>query len=40
MPPPVPALRADLKGRNVLLKTARNDRRGFVAKLADFGLSR
>lgn len=30
----------DLKGRNVLLKTARIDRRGFVCKLADFGLSR
>lgn len=31
---------ADLKSQNVLLKSARNDRRGFVCKLADFGLSR
>lgn len=29
-----------LQGRNVLLRTARNDRRGFICKLADFGLSR
>lgn len=28
------------QGRNVLLRTARNDRRGFICKLADFGLSR
>ncbi|EFN58490.1 hypothetical protein CHLNCDRAFT_29775 [Chlorella variabilis] len=30
----------DLKPANVLLKAARNDRRGFVCKLGDFGLSR
>ncbi len=30
----------DLKPQNVLLKTAGNDRRGFVCKLGDFGLSR
>lgn len=29
-----------LKPQNVLLKTERRDRRGYVAKLADFGLSR
>lgn len=29
-----------LKPQNVLLKTERRDRRGFVCKLADFGLSR
>lgn len=33
-------LHGDLKTRNALLKSARNDRRGFVIKLADFGLSR
>ncbi|GAB4814999.1 hypothetical protein N2152v2_002045 [Parachlorella kessleri] len=33
-------LHGDLKPANVLLKGARNDRRGFVCKLADFGLSR
>lgn len=31
--------RADLKGGNVLLKSADNAR-GFVAKVADFGLAR
>ena len=30
----------DLKPQNVLLKTAGTDRRGFVCKLGDFGLSR
>ena len=30
----------DLKPGNVLLKTHRADRRGYVAKVADFGLSR
>ncbi len=29
----------DLKPGNVLLTSARVDRRGFIAKLADFGLS-
>lgn len=33
-------IHGDLKPANVLVKAARNDRRGFVAKLADFGLSR
>jgi serine/threonine protein kinase len=32
-------LHADLKGGNVLLKSAQNSR-GFEAKVADFGLSR
>lgn len=36
--PPRPS--ADLKPQNVLLKTQRADYRGFVCKLADFGLSR
>lgn len=31
---------ADLKPANVLLKGARNSKRGFICKLADFGLSR
>ncbi len=30
----------DMKSSNVLLKSARNDRRGFVCKVADFGCSR
>jgi serine/threonine protein kinase len=34
------AARSDLKGANVLLKRAPGDPRGFVCKLADFGLSR
>ena len=33
-------MHGDLKPQNVLLKTAGNDRRGFVCKLGDFGLSR
>ncbi|PSC72637.1 kinase [Micractinium conductrix] len=33
-------IHGDLKPANVLLKAARNDRRGFVCKLGDFGLSR
>ena len=38
---PLPAcLPADLKPANVLLKGVRNSSRGFVCKLADFGLSR
>lgn len=39
----VPSMRSDLKGANVLLKSApvtARDARGFVCKLADFGLSR
>ncbi|KAL4457609.1 hypothetical protein ABPG75_012474 [Micractinium tetrahymenae] len=32
-------IHGDLKPANVLLKAARNDRRGFVCKLGDFGLS-
>eukprot|EP00198_Chlamydomonas_reinhardtii_P004100 XP_001693436.1 predicted protein [Chlamydomonas reinhardtii] len=32
-------LHGDLKPGNVLLTSARVDRRGFIAKLADFGLS-
>lgn len=38
-----PVLQADLKGANVLLKSAAPsnfDSRGYVCKLADFGLSR
>ena len=41
--PVVHALQADLKGANVLLKSAATsnyDPRGYVCKLADFGLSR
>jgi serine/threonine protein kinase len=30
----------DLKPGNVLLKTHKVDRRGYIAKVADFGLSR
>jgi serine/threonine protein kinase len=30
----------DLKPANILLRSARNDRRGFVCKVGDFGLSR
>ncbi|KAG2428818.1 hypothetical protein HXX76_011518 [Chlamydomonas incerta] len=30
----------DLKPANVLLKSSRSDRRGFIAKVADFGLSK
>lgn len=33
-------LHGDLKGHNVLLKSVRTDKRGYVAKLCDFGLSR
>lgn len=33
-------IHGDLKPANVLLKAARNDRRGYVCKLGDFGLSR
>lgn len=33
-------LHGDLKPQNVLLRSARSDRRGFVCKLCDFGLSR
>ncbi|KAL4423976.1 hypothetical protein ABPG75_001277 [Micractinium tetrahymenae] len=33
-------LHGDLKPQNVLLRSARADRRGFVCKLCDFGLSR
>jgi hypothetical protein len=33
-------IHGDLKPQNVLLKTEQRDRRGFVAKLCDFGLSR
>lgn len=33
-------LHCDLKPANVLLKATSADRRGFVCKLADFGLSR
>ena len=33
-------LRSDLKGANVLLKSAPGDVRGYTCKLADFGLSR
>jgi serine/threonine protein kinase len=33
-------MHGDLKPQNVLLKTAAADRRGYVCKLADFGLSR
>jgi serine/threonine protein kinase len=32
-------LHSDLKARNILLKSSGADRRGFVAKVADFGLS-
>lgn len=31
---------ADLKPGNILLKSSRADRRGFIAKVSDFGLSR
>ena len=37
---PCSPARLQLKPQNVLLKTERRDRRGYVAKLADFGLSR
>ncbi|EFN57850.1 hypothetical protein CHLNCDRAFT_143307 [Chlorella variabilis] len=33
-------MHSDLKPANVLLKGARNSKRGFICKLADFGLSR
>ena len=33
-------IHGDLKPANVMLKGTRNDRRGFVCKLGDFGLSR
>lgn len=33
-------VQGDLKPGNILLKSTRSDRRGFVAKVADFGLSR
>lgn len=41
--PIAPRAQADLKGANVLLKSSsvsRYDPRGYVCKLADFGLSR
>ena len=37
---PLPLPFADLKKENVLLKSERRDRRGYVCKLGDFGLSR
>lgn len=37
---PAPQQHGDLKPANVLLKSTRTDRRGFVCKLGDFGLSR
>jgi len=33
-------IHSDLKPANILLKSSRGDRRGFVAKVADFGLSK
>lgn len=39
-PAPAPQVHGDLKPENVLLKAAKSDRRGFVCKLGDFGLSR
>ena len=36
----LPQVHGDLKPANVLLKSARSDRRGFGCRLADFGLSR
>jgi len=36
----VGVLHGDLKGANVLLKSTATDPRGFMCKLADFGLSR
>ena len=36
----VGVLHGDLKGANVLLKSTATDARGFMCKLADFGLSR
>ncbi|GIL66764.1 hypothetical protein Vafri_20265, partial [Volvox africanus] len=33
-------MHGDLKPANVLLKSSRSDRRGFIAKVADFGLSK
>lgn len=38
--PPSPAVHGDLKPGNVLLKTHKVDRRGYIAKVSDFGLSR
>ena len=38
--PPLSQVHGDLKPENVLLKAARSDRRGYVCKLGDFGLSR
>jgi serine/threonine protein kinase len=40
-PPPRPQsiLHSDLKARNILLKSSPSEARGFVAKVADFGLS-
>ena len=32
-------IHGDLKAGNVLLKTHRIDRRGYIAKVADFGIS-
>jgi serine/threonine protein kinase len=29
----------DIKPGNILLKSSRSDRRGFIAKVSDFGLS-
>lgn len=36
----LPAVHGDLKPGNVLLKTHKVDRRGYIAKVSDFGLSR
>lgn len=33
-------MHGDLKPGNVLLKTHKADRRGYIAKVSDFGLSR
>ena len=38
--PSTPTTLTDLKKENVLLKSERRDRRGYVCKLGDFGLSR
>lgn len=39
-PAPSGAVHGDLKPGNVLLKTHKVDRRGYIAKVSDFGLSR
>lgn len=39
-PPSTLTTLTDLKKENVLLKSERRDRRGYVCKLGDFGLSR